>query len=104
VHAEKLADNSEEPHARRSRWVKDCPRAAGVPLEQRDTRFREWKRHLNEGGSRWAPFASQGEWEIAEWMMRRLGQEERNEMLALSMVRVLTRGSCIVQSCETHNR
>jgi hypothetical protein len=56
-----------------------------------------------EGGSRWAPFASRGEWEIAEWMMQRLGQEERDEMLALSMVRMM-RGCCIEQTCEVNNR
>jgi len=41
-----------------------------------------------EGGSRWAPFEDEDEWQLAEWLIRNVGQKQTDAFLKLPIVRV----------------
>ena len=38
------------------------------------------------GGNRWAPFADEDEWQLAEWLIRNVGQKQTDSFLKLSIV------------------
>jgi hypothetical protein len=39
-----------------------------------------------EGGSRWAPFEDEDEWQLAEWLIRNVGQKQTDSFLRLPIV------------------
>ena len=41
-----------------------------------------------EGTSRWGPFEDEDEWELAEWLIRNVGQKQTDAFLKLPIVRV----------------
>ncbi|KAI0694820.1 hypothetical protein C8Q76DRAFT_634235 [Earliella scabrosa] len=52
-------------------WVEDFPREAGTPLRDGQTHFEEIRaRKASQSESPWAPFESEEEWELAEWLMK----------------------------------
>ncbi|KAI0058658.1 hypothetical protein BV25DRAFT_1871945 [Artomyces pyxidatus] len=58
-----------------SRFVEDFPGVAGTTFGTAETVFERQKRLRQESGEgKWAPFDDEGEWQLAEWMIRTLGQ------------------------------
>jgi hypothetical protein len=41
-----------------------------------------------EGGSRWGPFEDEDEWQLAEWLIRNVGQKQTDIFLKLPIVSV----------------
>jgi hypothetical protein len=69
------------------RYIEPFPGPAGAALREEKTRFHvlEEENRL-EGKSRWEPFASKAEWELAEWLMKNVGQKAMDEYLQLPIV------------------
>jgi hypothetical protein len=42
--------------------------------------------HKTVGGSRWAPFEDEEEWQLAEWLIRNVGQKQTDSFLKLPIV------------------
>jgi hypothetical protein len=74
-----------------SRFVEAFPEdhQAGVPISavMKETDFEVLARQGNlEGRPPWFPYASKGEWEMAEWLVNKVGQNSIEEFLQLSIV------------------
>jgi hypothetical protein len=48
------------------------------------------------GGSRWAPFEDEDEWQLAEWLIRNVGQKQTDTFLKLSIVSFFLPWSVII--------
>lgn len=87
--AEANVEEAEEEvdEATPKRYIKPFPGPAGDALRHEKTRFviLEEIQQL-EGRSRWEPFASKAEWELAEWLMKYVGQKATDEYLQLLIV------------------
>jgi hypothetical protein len=71
------------------RYVEPYPGLAGESMGQGETRFERRRREVQEAGhNRWWPFKTKGEWELAEFMARRMNHTEVKEFLQLELVRV----------------
>jgi hypothetical protein len=46
-----------------------------------------WQEQKAEGSSRWGPFENQNEWELAEWLIKNIGQKQTDAFLNLNIVR-----------------
>ena len=58
-----------------------------IPVGQEKTKFQLiYERQLEEGQNMYSPFANDQEWELAQWLSRRVGQKGIDEYLKLSMV------------------
>lgn len=44
------------------------------------------ERQKREGGSRWGPFEDEDEWQLAEWLIRNVGQKQTDIFLKLPIV------------------
>jgi hypothetical protein len=93
-HQLQVEANMEEPEeeddvdqATPMRYIEPFPEPAGEALRQEKTRFHilEESQRL-EGKSQWEPFASRAEWELAEWLMKNVGQKAMDEYLQLPIV------------------
>lgn len=74
-------------HAKVSRWVEAYPSSAGATKGMGETDFvkvQEQQRECNEDP--WAPFESRDEWELAQWLLRNVGQNATDEFLKLPIV------------------
>jgi hypothetical protein len=70
-----------------SQWSEPYPGQVAKVLGEAETLFQKWEqRHWFEGSSEWAPFENQQEWELAQWLMKSLGQTSIDEYLKLSIV------------------
>jgi hypothetical protein len=79
-------DNVDDPH-KKTRWVQLYPGKVVTPVERQKTQFETWKEsQVDEDKSEWAPFDSQEEWELAQWLMKNVGQKSINEYLKLPIV------------------
>jgi len=72
------ADNREDTDpATPNRYIEPFPGPAGEALTQEKTRFENWEGELRlEGKTPWDPFASRSEWELAQWLMKNVGQRD----------------------------
>ena len=57
-------------------WGKEVPVFEKILQEQKE-----------EGSSQWGPFENQDEWELAEWLIRNIGQKQMDAFLNLNIVR-----------------
>jgi hypothetical protein len=57
-------------------WGEEVPFFEKLRLEQ-----------LKSGTSQWGPFEDQDEWELAEWLIRNIGQKQTDTFLNLNIVR-----------------
>jgi hypothetical protein len=46
-----------------------------------------WREQEENRSSRWGPFEDQDEWELAEWLIRNIGQKQTDTFLTLNIVR-----------------
>ena len=68
-------------------FVESYPGDAGQGLRKSKTRFEEWLEIQEaEGLKPWEPFSSKGEWELAKWLIKNVGQKSTDEFLKLQMV------------------
>ena len=69
------------------RFVEAYPRPVGIPTGQGKSYFQGLRDMLlREGQGDYSPFANDEEWELAQWLSRRVGQKAIEEYLNLSIV------------------
>lgn len=79
-------DNVDDPHSK-TRWAQSYPGKVATPIKQGRTQFHVWKdMQAAEGKSEWAPFDNQEEWDLAQWLMKNVGQKSIDEYLKLPIV------------------
>jgi hypothetical protein len=91
-----VEDVDEEEFAQGARYVREFPVPrkhvpAGLPLKaiHARTNFEQvHRRKHTTGEGRYAPFASEKEWELARWAVRNLGHGQINSLLELEHVSV----------------
>lgn len=68
-------------------WIEDFPAVyeAGKAYETGEIPY-EKIRADQQGGTRWGGFKSQEDWELAQWMVSTLGQNEMEELMKLGTV------------------
>ena len=81
----------EDAPGQQQRCVKDYPWPAGTPIVERgrvQTAFEKIHSQKNMAGEApWAPFASEEEWELAEWLMNAgISQKQMDRFLKLPIV------------------
>jgi len=85
VTVEEIDDEEAPSHG--GRYAEAFPAPAGESFGERATLFEALKGQQNiEGESRWAPFKDRDEWELAEWLMKNVGQNKTDEFLKLPIV------------------
>ena len=87
------SDDDDSLHARKNpdtksrRFVEAYPGPVAIPVGQGKTKFQLiYERQLEEGQNMYSPFANDQEWELVQWLSRRVGQKGIDEYLKLSMV------------------
>ena len=69
------------------RFVEVYPRPVGIPTGPGNSTFQCLRDiQLQEGRGDHSPFADKEEWELAQWLSRRVGQKAIDEYLKLSIV------------------
>ena len=48
------------------------------------------KEQQETGSSKWGPFKDQDEWELAEWLLKNVGQKQTDDFLKLNIVSTYT--------------
>jgi hypothetical protein len=77
----------ETPDTKNRRFIETYPRAVGSPIGRGKTKFQEmYDNHILHSQSIHAPFTNDEEWELAQWLSRRVGQKAMDEYLNLSIV------------------
>lgn len=65
------------------RYGEIYPYAAGSTYGSESTTFESW---IKEGVSKWEPFRSREEWNLAKWLVKHIGHGGMNELLGLDIV------------------
>jgi hypothetical protein len=87
VDLEELVPVRQSPDTRNRRFVEEFPQPAGVPIGQAKTKFDVmFENHMGDDQGIYAPFTNGEEWELAQWLSRRVGQKAIDEYLNLSIV------------------
>lgn len=74
-------------HEKISRWVEPYPKPAGATKGMGQTDFAKvLEQQRDSGQDPWAPFDSRDEWELAQWLLRNVGQNATDEFLKLPVV------------------
>lgn len=81
---------AEDSHGRKvSRWIETYPRSAGATKGTGQSDFEKLREQQKESGEDLcAPFKSQDEWELAEWLLRHVGHNATDDFLKLPIVSV----------------
>ncbi|KAF8152479.1 hypothetical protein B0H34DRAFT_784587 [Crassisporium funariophilum] len=67
-----------------SRFVKSYPGSVAAELGEDMTNFEQWKdEQAQRGENEWSPFKDQEEWELAQWLLKNVGQKSIDEYLKL---------------------
>ena len=78
-------EDEDAPHIQR--YTYEYPREVATALRSGQTRFECMREQQEaEGLDDFAPFASEDEWGMAEWLMKNVGQNKTEEFLKLPMV------------------
>ena len=87
VHEPDRRARVEECEDENERWAGRYPSPAGETIGEGTTIFEGWHTdQKNEDRSAWYPFSSQDEWELAQWLMKSVGQTSIDEYLKLPIV------------------
>lgn len=87
-HAAEDVPNNEESNDG-GRFIEDYPEEyrAGATWGECKSLFESlYEEHKTVGGSRWAPFEDEDEWQLAEWLIRNVGQKQTDAFLKLPIV------------------
>lgn len=78
-------EDEDAPHIKR--YTYEYPREVATALRTGQTKFERMREQQQaEGLDDFAPFASEDEWGMAEWLMKNVGQNKTEEFLKLPMV------------------
>lgn len=78
----------EDEDAPGRRYVQSYPEGAAYILGQGKTMFETYREEQDgRKEQRWAPFQDKEEWELAQWLMKNVGQMKIDEFLKLDIVR-----------------
>ena len=70
-----------------SPYTEPYPKATATILGKKKTVFESMEAaDLKKGKDKWAPFRNEDEWELAQFLMKNLGQTKTDELLKLSFV------------------
>ncbi|KAG1734201.1 uncharacterized protein EDB91DRAFT_1250985 [Suillus paluster] len=84
--ADEDKDKADEDRDKAGQYFEPCP-DAGWTLREGQTGFEEYQKYKQgEGQNEWAPFFAREEWELAEWLIKSLGQTRTDEFLKLPIV------------------
>ena len=81
-----IADKESAP----TYYIEEYPgNLGGGAVWEEDIPFFEriWLDQQANGTSRWGPFDNQDEWELAQWLVRNVGQKQINALLNMKIVR-----------------
>ncbi|KAG1815868.1 hypothetical protein EV424DRAFT_1626783 [Suillus variegatus] len=93
VTVEDVADEDEGNSIVNRRYFEQCPDASWT-LREGQTKFEQYQQDKeDEGEDEWAPFCDKEEWELAEWLIRSLGQTCTDEFLKLPITQNRTQPS-----------
>jgi hypothetical protein len=77
----------EDEDAPGRRYVESYPDGAADILGRSKTKFDAYRESQDEGGEqRWAPFRDQEEWDLAQWLLKNVGQTKIDQFLKLDIV------------------
>ena len=77
----------EDEDAPRRCYVESYPDGAAEILGRSKTKFDAYREGQDERGEqRWAPFRDKEEWELAQWLLKNVGQTKIDEFLKLDIV------------------
>jgi hypothetical protein len=77
----------EDEDAPGRRYVESYPDGAAEILGRSKTKFDAYREGQDERGEpRWAPFRDADEWELAQWLLKNVGQMKIDEFLKLNIV------------------
>lgn len=77
----------QSPDTKSRRFVEAYPRPVGIAIGQEKTKFQGmYESQTGQGQSIYGPFTNNEEWELAQWLSRRVGQKAIDEYLKLSIV------------------
>ncbi len=95
---EDVPDDDDTP-SEDNRYIFSCPAElrAGAPIGQGVTDFEKIRATLERNGTEWGPFADENEWQLAEWLLKNVGQMQADAFLKLPIVSV-----CIFFFHDTH--
>jgi hypothetical protein len=79
AHSESHIEYFPEDRKAGAGWGYDVPLFESIRREQEES-----------GTSQWGPFNSKEEWELAEWLIRNVGQKQTDAFLKLSIVRLVS--------------
>lgn len=75
------------PDTKSRRYVEAYPRPVGIAIGQGKTKFQViYEAQTGQDQSIYGPFTNNEEWELAQWLSRRVGQKAIDEYLKLSIV------------------
>ncbi|KAI0074540.1 hypothetical protein K474DRAFT_1765568 [Panus rudis PR-1116 ss-1] len=69
-----------------TRYVEEYPRAERETFGEGLTTFEQWRKDGLDGDSRHAPFETEEEWDLVEWMGKNLGHNQIEEFLKLRTI------------------
>ncbi|KAI0070312.1 hypothetical protein K474DRAFT_1743277 [Panus rudis PR-1116 ss-1] len=69
-----------------TRYVEEYPRVEPETFGDGLTTFEHWRKNGLDGDSRWAPFESEDEWDLVEWMGKNLGHNQIEDFLKLRTI------------------
>lgn len=70
-----------------NRFTEKFPGRVASTIRVEKTQFEKWSETQNEKGeSPWAPFEDQEEWDLAQWLIKTVGQKSIDEYLKLPIV------------------
>jgi hypothetical protein len=84
-----VPDNEEINNCDGARYIENFPaeHLAGATWGSCKTLFESLdEEQKREGGSRWAPFEDEEEWQLAEWLIQNVGQKQTDRFLRLPIV------------------
>jgi hypothetical protein len=86
VTVEEVEDDDADTY---TRYVDSCPSEwkAGHPIGEGIPAFEQIRAELLAEGNEWGPFKGEDEWDLAEWLIKNLGQTQTDTFLKLPIVR-----------------
>jgi hypothetical protein len=82
-------DNPVDDAYHYTRWTEEYPGRVAEASGTAKTRFDEWQEEqMFTGVSKWSPFTNEEEWELAQWLLKNVGQSAIDDYLKLPSVSV----------------
>lgn len=80
----------DDAHSKSRFWISYPGGCAPATFGVEKTKFHIWQEDQKlHGENKWAPFENENEWELAQWLIRNVGQMSINDFLKLPIVSLL---------------